>query len=556
MAELVPAAASPSLLSALTDPAGGSPLTRLRALSDQPAMRRVLPWLLGAAAIGGAALTWQTVAPSPQRVLYTQLDDGERAKVAASLDKSNITYSIDNQTGAVSVAEGDYYRARMLAASDGALATPESGAALLGKLPMGASRTLEGEHLRAAREHDLVLTISEIDGVETVRVHLAESEKSVFVRDSSPPTASVMVRLASGRQLSDNQTAAIVNLVAASVPGMAPDAVRVVDQHGRLLTDKRSTDSDRLELQSRVEEKLQGQITQLLTPMLGDGNFSSEIQVELDMDQVTSAQESYDKAGAVRSETQQQSSIGGPATAGGVPGVLSNTPPPAATASPGPPQGTPPQGTTPPGAAPPAPQNGEASTTRNYELGRQVAVSNSTPGKLKRLSVAVAISAKALKNNKADVDQIKQLVSAAVGLDTARGDQVAVIARDFSKPADAGVPFYESGWFATLVRYGAALVALLLVLLMGVRPLIKALRRPDGEKAAGASEDGEEIGETDGEAGGEPRRASSASASKPIDPVRLSQQVGRAQQIVADKPDDAVAALRQMLGETEAGAGA
>lgn len=549
MAELVPAAAPPSLLSTLTDPAGGSPLTRLRTLSGQPAMRRVLPWFLGAAAIGGALLTWQTVAPSPQRVLYTQLDDGERAKVAASLDKSNITYSIDNQTGAVSVAEGDYYRARMLAASDGALATPESGAAMLGKLPMGASRTLEGEHLRAAREHDLVLTISEIDGVEAVRVHLAESEKSVFVRDNSPPTASVMVRLASGRQLSDSQVAAVVNLVAASVPGMTPDAVRVVDQHGRLLTDKRSADSDRLELQSRVEEKLQGQISQLLTPMLGDGNFSSEIQVELDMDQVTSAQESYDKTGAVRSETQQQSSTGGAATAGGVPGVLSNTPPPAATASPGPPQGT-----TPGASASSAPQNGEASTTRNYELGRQVAVSNSTPGKLKRLSVAVAISAKALKNNKTDVDQIKQLVSAAVGLDAARGDQVAVIARDFSKVVDAGVPFYESGWFATLVRYGAALVALLLVLLMGVRPLIKALRRPDGEKAEGDSESSDEDGVSVGEGDGDGRRASSAATSKPIDPVRLSQQVGRAQQIVADKPDDAVAALRQMLGETEAGA--
>lgn len=543
MAELVPAAA-PSLLAPLTDPAGGSALTRLRTFAGQSAMKRVLPWFLGVSAIGGAALTWQTLAPSPQRVLYTQLDDGERAKVAASLDKSAITYSIDNQTGAVSVAEGDYYRARMLAASDGALATPESGAAMLDKLPIGASRTLEGEHLRAAREHDLMLTIGEIDGVEAVRVHLAESEKSVFVRDNSPPTASVMVRLASGRQLSDSQVSAIVNLVAASVPGLKPDAVRVADQHGRLLTDRKSADSDRLELQSRLEEKLQGQISQLLTPMLGDGNFSSEIQVELDMDQVTSAHESYDKTGVVRSETQQQSSTGGPAQAGGVPGVLSNTPPPAATASPGPPQGT----ASPAAAGAPASQNGEASTTRNYELGREVAVANSTPGKLKRLSVAVAISAKALKNNKTDVDQIKQLVSAAVGLDAQRGDQVAVIARDFSKVEAAGLPFYESGWFASIVRNSVALIALLLVLLLGVRPLIKALRRTDGAAATEGDNTGQggEVGKGDG----------TRAPSRPIDPARLSQQVGRAQQIVADKPDDAVAALRQMLGETKAGGAA
>jgi flagellar M-ring protein FliF len=550
MAELVPAA-SPSLLAPLTDPAGGSAIMRLRMFAGQAAIRRVTPWFLGLSTIGAAALAWQSLAPSPQRVLYTQLDDGERAKVAAALDKSAITYSIDNQTGAVSVAEGDYYRARMLAASDGALATPESGAAMLDKLPMGASRTLEGEHLRAAREHDLMLTIAEIDGVESVRVHLAESEKSVFVRDNSPPTASVMVRLASGRQLSDGQVSAIINLVAASVPGMTPDAVRVADQHGRLLTDRKSADSDRLEMQSRVEEKLQGQISQLLTPMLGDGNFSSEIQVELDMDQVTSAHESYDKAGAVRSETQQQSSTSGPGQAGGVPGVMSNTPPPAATASPRPPKGSSTQGSLvqgtalPAATAAPTSQNGEASTSRNYELGREVAVANTTPGKLKRLSVAVAISAKALKNNRADIDQIKQLVSAAVGLDSQRGDQVAVIARNFSKADAAGLPFYESGWFASILRNGAALVALLLVLLLGVRPLIKALRRPDGASRGDESDrgQGDDASESD----------SFRAASQPIDPARLSQQVGRAQQIVAEKPEDAVAALRQILGETAAG---
>jgi flagellar M-ring protein FliF len=541
MAELVPAAPALSLLTPLTDPAGGSAMARLQAFGAQPAMRRVLPLFLGVAAIGGAALTWQTFAPSPQRMLYSQLGDSERASVTAALDKAAISYNIDNQTGALTGAEGDYYRARMLAAADGAVAAPESGAALLDKLPMGASRTMEGERLRAARERDLMLTIAEIDGVEAVRVHLAESAKSVFVRENAPPSASVMVRLASGRQLGDSQVNAIINLVSASVPGMTPDAVRVIDQHGRLLTGPQSKDGDRLDLQARLEEKLRNQIAQLLTPMLGEGNFTSEIQVELDMDQVTTARENYDKDGVVRSETQQQSSTSGPGQAGGVPGVLSNTPPPAATASPGPPQGA---AVSPSPAA--APVNGENST-RTYELGREVAVANSSPGKLKRLSVAVAISAKALKNAKADSEQIKQLVSAAVGVDAQRGDQVAVIAREFSKAEDEGIPFYETGWFATIVRNTVALIALLLVLMLGVRPLIKALKRP----AEGASVDGASAGES--ESGSE---NAAPAVSRPIDPVRLSQQVGRAQQLIADKPDDAVAALRQMLSPTEAGGAA
>ncbi len=541
MDETLPARPAPSLFTPLTDPAGGSATARLRAFSGQPAMRRMLPWFLGIAAIGGAALTWSALAPSPQRMLFAQLADNERAGVAAALDKANITYGIDNATGALSVAEGDFYRARMLIAADGALATPESGAAMLDKLPMGASRTMEGERLRSAREHDLMLTIAEIDGVEAVRVHLAEAEKSVFVRDDTPPTASVMLRLAQGRQLTASQVGAVVNLVAASVPAMSPDAVRVVDQHGRLLTDRQAKDDDRLELQARLEEKLRRQLAGLLTPMLGEGNFTSEIQVDLDMDQVTSARESYDKDGVVRSETQQQSSSAAPGQASGVPGVLSNTPPPAATASPGPPGGT-----VPAPAAAVAPVNGEASTSRTYELGREVAVANSSPGKVKRLSVAVAINGKALKNRNADVEQIKQLVSAAVGLDARRGDQVAVVARDFSVVEEAGLPFYEAGWFATVVRHAVALIAVLLVLLLGVRPLIKALRRPaaDSETPADAAVQSAAASE----AGGHP------AISRPIDPARLSQQVGLAQQLVADKPDNAVAALRQMLGDGGAGA--
>ncbi len=531
------------LLGPLSDPGGGSALTRLKAFGAQPAIRRTLPWFGGVAAMGATALLWSTMHPAPQRMLYSDLSDSERAQVAGALDKAAIAYTIDNSTGAITVAEDDLYKARMLAASDGAIATPETGLQMLDKLPMGASRTMEGDRLRAARERELELTIAEIDGVEAVRVHLAEEQKSVFVRDAMPPTASVMLKLKQGRQLSDSQTTAIVNLVAGSVPGLNLDAVKVIDQHGRLLSAQGGGDNDRLELQARMEEKLRQQLDQLLTPMLGAGNFSSEIQVELDMDQVTSARESYDKAGVVRSETQAQSQSTSPAAgASGVPGVLSNTPPPATTAQPGAPTGTP---TAAPSGA--APANGESSSTKNYELGREVAVSNASPGKVKRLSVAVALSAATMKKAKpADIDQIKQLVSAAVGADTTRGDQVAVQVRAFEPVTLAPEPFYTAPWFAMVVRNAVALIGVLLVLLLGVRPLIKALRRdPAATMNEGAA--GEE-GASDGE----------ANASPPVDPVTgavdtalLNQQIGLAQRMVQEQPESALAALRQMLKTPE-----
>lgn len=549
MSDLVPATqpamgqSQGSILTPLTDPAGGNAMSRLRAFASQGPVRRMLPWFLGVSAIGAVALTYATLAPAPQRALYTELSDSERAGVVDALDKANIAYKINNETGALTVNEDDLYKARMLVASNGALATPESGDQLLDKLPMGASRELEGERLRSARERDLQLTIMEIDGVEAVRVHMAEAEKSVFVRDNLPPTASVMLRLARGRQLSESQVTAIVNLVAGSTPGLTPDAVRVIDQHGRLLSDKTSrADSDRLELQTRMEEKLRGQVAALLTPMLGEGNFSSQIQVELDMDQVTSARESYDKQGVVRSETEQQSQTSAGQQAAGVPGMLANTPPPPTTAQAGPPQGTP--SPAPAGAA--SPTSTDSSTTRNFELGREVAVANTAPGKLKRISVAVAL--KAVKGGKAaDADQIKQLVSAAVGADPARGDQVAVITRSFEALPEVEAPFYEAPWFATVLRNAVALIAVLLVLLLGVRPLIKALKREPGRAAGESGPD--MVGALPAPL---PAEAMMNPETGTVDAALLSQQVGLAQRIAAEKPQDAVVALRQMLNQPAA----
>lgn len=542
MADLVPMAepGAPrgSLLAPLTDPAGGPALTRLGAFARQEPVRRALPWFLGASAIGASALAWAMLAPAPQRVLYSELDDAERASVVSALDKAAIDYTIDNATGALTVGEDDLYKARMLVASDGALAQPESGAALLDAMPMGASRTLEGERLRTARERELILTIQQIDGVESVRVHLAEGEKSVFVRDNVEPTASVMVRMARGRSLSESQVRAVVNLVAGSVPGLTPDKVRVVDQHGRLISDSSSTTSDRLELQARMEEKLRLQVAGLLTPVLGEGNFTSEIQVELNMDELTSARESYDKeSGVVRTETQAQSSSAGAPAAIGIPGALSNTPPPAPTVQPGPPQGTQP----PAGAAPAV--NGEASSSRLYELNREVAVSSQSPGSLKRVSVAVAISGKAMKGAKpADIEQVRSLVSAAVGASPQRGDQVAVVVRSFEPTAEEGLPFWEAPWFAMVLRNAVALLAVLLVLLLGVRPILKALRRePSGTTAAqSAAEPPQPEPITFEDIVPDPETGT-------IDRDALTRQVGMAQRLVAEKPDAAVHALRQML---------
>ncbi len=539
MAGLVPAgapqgAAPPpsrgSILEPLTSGSGNMG-ERARAFAAQPMVRKVLPWFVGMAGLGIAALLWATLAPGPQRVLYSSLDDASRASVVASLDQAGIGYRIDNNTGTLTVSESDLYRARMLVASDGAIAAPETGADMIENLPLGASRTLEGDRLRAAQERELMLTIKEIDGVESVRVHVAKAERSVFVRDDVAPSASIMVRMASGRQLADSQVSAIVNLVAGSVPGLSIDAVRVVDQHGKLLTDRREgANNERLDLQTQMEAKLTAQVDQLLAPMIGANAFSSQVQVELDMNEVTSARESYDKDGVVRRETTQETQMP-PAQAGGIPGATANTPPADPELADRAPQDTPP--------AEAAQGPADVSASRTYELGREVSVSNLTPGALKHVSVAVAIDQNALANaSAADIKKIEELVSAAVGAREERGDTVTVVTRPFTEVSVEEPPFYETGWFAMVVRNVVALLAVLLVLLLAVRPALKMLRGKGGKGAPSA--DGAKGG--DGTAQLMPPHAE-------IDREGLDAQIQLAQQIAREQPQDAVMALRRLLAE-------
>ncbi len=546
----LPANPSPTLATPLGEGAMGD---RLKGMLAQPAVRKSLPALAGLGALAAVGALYMTLAEGPQRVLYNSLSDAERAGVVSTLDAGGISYSIDPGTGMLSVAEDDLYRARMLVASDGALASPDNTIEMLDAIPLGSSRTLEGERLRNVRERELMRTIEEINGVESVRVHLASPERSVFVRENVPPSASVMLRLARGRTLSEDQVQAIVNLVAGSVPGLVPEAVRVVDQSGRLLSDTSGNAADALQLQREFEEKLRLQVGQLLSPMLGEGNFSTEVQVELDMTEVTQARESYDNEGVVRSISESRSTQGGEQLAGGVPGVLANTPPEPAQLEEGAPQGG-----VAGGAGQTTPQNGQSSSQRQYELGREVAVSSTRPGGVRRISVAVALSEEALKAiEPATAEQVQQLVSTAVGADPQRGDQVTVIAGAFGPVEEMEVPFYETSWFAMALRYGTALIAVILGLLLGVRPIINALRGPqaDDEEDEDDEDEGAEVLDPEtGEVIAAPVRTANLAGVPGEEELR--EQVELARRLAAEQPDRAVAALRRMLAAPAEGAGA
>ena len=470
-----------------------NPLRQAQGLLAQPAVRRALPMILMIGLIAAAGLAWIMLATPTQRVLFQGLADADKAAVTASLTQAGISSHVDDATGNVTVDEDKYSRARMLLASQNLPHAAPGGYAILDQLPMGVSRAVEGERLRQARESELAQSIGEIDAVADARVHLAMPEQSVFIRDQASPSASVIVRLQPGRALSDAQVSSIVNLVASSVPGMRPDAVTIVDQTGGLLThaaggDTAATASNaRLQFEHQVEDRYRQQLTQLLTPLVGADNFSTEVQADVDMSQVQATRERYDPQGVVRAEqsTVTSAPAGTGAAPGGIPGALSNTPPPPSAV-----QSPTPQPTPAPGALSPAPGSANpaaaataatqnSDVTRQYDTGREVSVTQSAPGGIRRLSVAVVLRdpETGRPRNAAEIQQLTDLVRATVGADTTRNDQVVVVSRRFAPAEATTAAWYDNAWLPMVARNVTALIIVLLVLLLGVRPLAKSLMK-------------------------------------------------------------------------------
>jgi flagellar M-ring protein FliF len=570
-------AITPAAVDAVPIPAANrfaDPFRQITGLMDQPAVKRALPFLFLLGLIGAAALAWMVLASPPQRVLFQNLPDSDKGQVAEALTAAGIDNKLDG-SGAITVGEDDYHRARMLLAAQDLPKAAPGGYALLDQLPMGVSRAVEGERLRQARETELARSIATIDTVAEARVHLAMPEASVFVRDKAAPSASVIVKLQPGRTMSDAQVKSVINLVASSVPGMKPESVTIVDQMGALLSQPGAKDGTgsggdaRIEFQSRVEEKFREQLGKLLTPLLGAGNFSAEIQADVNLDENQATRETYDKDNAVvRAEQGNYTTPQGEgATPGGIPGALSNTVPAATTVERPNQQPQPAAPATPPGGQ--TAEAGAAATTalapplvkasenfaRSYDVNREVSVTRQMPGQVRRLSVAVLLREPdgGKPRSPVEIQQITQLVRAAVGYNEQRGDQVTVISRKFSSEVTAKVEpqWYEADWVPMAMRHGTALIIALLVLFVGIRPLVRTLARKREGGATGAAAPrpagtANALGGPDAAAGQDPQQP--PVSVEMLETARsYEDRVGLVRGFTRDNPARAALAVRDMI---------
>src|SRR5271170_7302999 len=307
--------------------------TAARGLADIPGLKQV--GLLAGVAAAVAAAIWLVLWSQGQNytVLYGQLSERESGQVMDALTAAGIEFKL-TPAGAVSVPEAKVQEARIRLASQGLPQSDSMGIEMIQKeSALGSSSMMETARYQSVLETELARTIIKVQGVQSARVHLALPKPTVFLRDARKATASVMLQLYPGRRLEPGQVAAIVHLVASSVPELGPSDVTLVDQAGTLLNSpdenaEQAASTRQFAYTRKLEESYQQRIIELLEPMVGAGRVRATVTADMDFTVTEATHENYDpQKTAVRSEQTSSDARKGGDGAEGIPGALSNQPP-------------------------------------------------------------------------------------------------------------------------------------------------------------------------------------------------------------------------------------
>ncbi len=540
--------------------AGGSPqglLAQIQALGAG----RILA--LGAVTVALAAFFALVVARSleqPYTLLFGGLAPEEARRIIERLEAGAVPYRLSPAGDALLVPADRALRLRLDLAEQGLPAGGSVGYEVFDRGgPLGTSDFLANVNLRRALEGELARTIAAIRSVRGARVHLVLPRRELFERDRHAASASVVLSLASPGGLERRQVQGIRNLVAAAVPGLDVSRITIVDDRGELLARGGegavggSGGADLDEQRSALEQRLRGKILQLLERTIGPGRVEAEVTADLELDEVSTTAEQYDPNGQVARSTQTVEETGD--RRDGEAGMLSvsNNLPTERNAQPAGPTA--------------AERTSRTEETINYEISRTVRSQTRRPGQIRRLSIAVQVDGvtsiapdgtrRQEPRSAEELAQLAALVRSAAGVDEERGDVVEVVSRPFVQPDIETAP--ESDPLALsreeLTRLGelAGLAVLaVLVLLFGVRPLVRSLRpAPPAEPPAvpgdqpllvtGSAGGG---GETDAAPSPAQLEAGDAEAGAAPEARPLLEQLSG---LVADRPEDAVRVIRTWL---------
>jgi flagellar M-ring protein FliF len=466
-------------------------LEKIKKFSNEPAVQRSIPVMITLFVIFIGLVFFVSFREPSRTTLFSTLPEHEKSRVIDVLKGNGIDVSIDRTTGEILVPSPEYYEAKMKLAAEGLPSSVPQGYDILEKIPMGTSRSVEFMKMKQTQEIELARSINEIANIIGARVHLAIPERSVFVRDSSPPTASVFVKLADGRALSLEQIRSIVHIISSSIPGMTSDNVTVVDQYGSLLSKPEDDPSlamteKQLSHRVKIESIYRERILSLVSPIVGAGNLTAQVNVELDFTSNQTTEEIFDPESiSTRSEqNSQDESTDRPAR--GVPGAVANQAPLAADLQVD------------------APETGEgaefkqrsSSNVKNYEVSKKLSTTVGQIGKIKKVKTAVLVKNKIIETPEGttvsqpisdeDKEKITSLVKEAVGFNEDREDTIVVTSGDFIQEMDVITKkWFEESWFQNLIGQLSTVLILAIVTFGALKPLLNRILVPSAGTAGG-----------------------------------------------------------------------
>ncbi|MCS7220774.1 MAG: flagellar basal-body MS-ring/collar protein FliF [Anaerolineae bacterium] len=386
--------------------------------------------------IGGLALLFYLtiLAQTPEyAVAFSGLSEQDAAAVVEALKKSNVPYRIEGNGSVIRVPASQVYEVRLEMARQG---LPKGGtvgfeifdSGQLGTL--GMTDFLQRVNYQRALEGELARTIASLEPLQTARVHLVIPEPSLFLEEQKEPSASVLVQLKPGRRLDRGQIEAITHLVASSVEGLKPKNITVVDVEGEVLWSQAEetegagierVSATQIEIQRMYEAEMQNRLQSLLDKTLGPDKAAVQVSVTMDWDRLETSSETYSQggpaSGVLRSSRVIEEYQGRPgALAGGVVGLDANSP----------------QIPSYPGVITATAEGGyvRRETLYNYEVSKTVQNLVKAPGSIKRMSVAVLLDQSVPAEQRRSIEQ---MVAAAVGLDSSRGDTIALAVTAFDR---------------------------------------------------------------------------------------------------------------------------
>ncbi len=544
-------------------------------IARSPAARQMLLLVAIAAAVAlGVAVVLWSRGPN-YGLLYAGLDQKDAAAVAQELQAGNTPFQLSADGSSIMAPAADLAGLRLKLASKGLpRGSATSSVMPASDSPFGMSDLAERTRYQQMLESDLSATIGGLQSVRAARVHLAMAKPSAFIRDNREASASVLVTLYPGRQLDAGQVAAIVHLVASSVPGLDAREVSVVDQQGQLLTTDPSSPAavgdDRLRMATRIENTYAQRIEELLTPLVGPGRVRAQVYADLDFSQSEKATETYGHDHpALRSEQTSSERRGGGAAGGGIPGALSNQPPSLVAQ---PTAANPDAGKANPSAAASsatvASGDVSSSATRNFELDRTISHISDPAGRLARLTVAVVLDNKLADKGPAtagsaagaasagvpftaqELERLTELTKNAVGFDAARGDSVSVVNQPFQRPVAPEAlpepPLWERPGAMDLIKQGIGVLIALLVAFGLLRPLLRGVTRgTSNAKALPAPRPQISVRVADEpEADGQPARLAGATPA-----LEYEQRIGQARRLVGENSRQVAQVVRNWVSE-------